>query len=146
MKSLFDPAHKEEIINRISLLTPTTQGLWGKMAVAQMLKHLTLPLNLALTNPKPSRKFIGYILGPIAKSTVIGAKPFKRGSYTPPELRVESREDFNMQKTRVLDMVNRFTQANVSDTRHPFFGNLSHDEWGQSQYKHFDHHLSQFDV
>jgi len=146
MKNLFDPATKQEIIARINLLTPTTQSLWGKMAVAQMLKHLTMPLNVALTNPKPSRSILGRILGPIAKSSVIGSKPFKRGSYTPPEFKIETHEDFNMQKTRVLDMVNRFTPENVADKIHPFFGRLSDDEWGQSQYKHFDHHLSQFDV
>ena len=146
MKNLFDPAHKQEIIDRINSLTPVTQGLWGKMAVAQMLKHLTIPLNLALTNPKPARKPIGYILGPLAKNAVIGPKPFKRGSYTPPELRIETTEDFNMQRTRVLDMLNRFKPENITDTVHPFFGRLTHDEWGQSQYKHFNHHLSQFDV
>ncbi len=146
MRNLFNPTDKQELLNKINSLTPNTQGQWGKMSVAQMLKHCTFPLQLALTNPKPPRQFIGRILGPLAKETVIGAKPFKRNSFTPKGFKVETEENFNIQKENLLSLINRFIPENVTDKVHPFFGSLSEEEWGQSQYKHLDHHLTQFGV
>ena len=29
---------------------------------------------------------------------------------------------------------------------HPIFGAFTHQQWGQLQYKHLDHHLRQFGV
>lgn len=146
MKNLFEPSTKKEILNRVQSLTPQTQRQWGKMDVAQMLKHVSIPLNLALTNPKPARTFMNIILGPLFKSTVVGPKPFKKNLYTPKELMVDTEQDFTSQKENVLAMINRFTPENVSDKVHPMFGKLTDLEWGHSQYKHFDHHLTQFGV
>ncbi|MEI8279368.1 MAG: DUF1569 domain-containing protein [Bacteroidota bacterium] len=144
MKSLFDQTTKQEIIRRVQSLTSQTQRQWGKMDVAQMLKHVSIPLGLALTNPKPAGTFMNKILGPLFKSNVVGPKPFKKNLFTPKELMVESEQDFDTQKQHVLAMLNRFTPDNVSDKVHPMFGKLTDLEWGHSQYKHFDHHLSQF--
>jgi hypothetical protein len=146
MKNLFDPAVKLEISNRIQALNINSKGQWGKMTVAQMLKHLSIPMNMALTNPKPKRGLMAKIMGPLFKGPVIGPKPFKKNGYTPPELKVDTEEEFNIQKARLTEMLGSFNRANVSDQVHPFFGYLSHDEWGQSQYKHLDHHLAQFGV
>jgi hypothetical protein len=46
MKSLFNPADNNELIERIERLTPTTPAQWGKMNVAQMLSHLQEPIKL----------------------------------------------------------------------------------------------------
>jgi hypothetical protein len=146
MKNLFDPAIRHEVNSRIQALNVNSKGQWGKMTVAQMLKHLSLPLNMALTNPKPTRGFMAKIMGPIFKGSVIGPKPFKKNGYTPPELKVDTLEEFDTQKARLVEMLGRFTTANVSDQVHPFFGHLTHEEWGQSQHKHLDHHLTQFGV
>jgi hypothetical protein len=67
MKDLLNPADRGEIISRINRLTPEHKGLWGTMDVSQMLAHCQRPIELALKSPKPPRKFIGYILGPLAK-------------------------------------------------------------------------------
>jgi len=146
MKNLFNNTDKQEVINRLNALTPASKPNWGKMDVAQMLKHCTLPLKLALTNPKPKRKFLGYILGPIIKNPVIGPKPFAKNSFTPPEFRVETAEDYSTQKEKLLGLLNNFNKSNITDAVHPFFGKLTHDEWGESQFKHLDHHLVQFGV
>jgi hypothetical protein len=144
MKNLFDTSTKEEITKRINSLTPATQPKWGKMSVAQMLKHATLPMGVALTNPKPKRTLMAKIFGPMIKGPVIGPKPFKKNGFTPKEFRVDSQEVFDEQKSALLTMLGRFTPANVSDKNHPFFGLMTDAEWGESQYKHLDHHLTQF--
>ncbi len=146
MKNLFNEADKQEVIRRLNTLTANTQGQWGKMTVAQMLRHCTMPLKLALANPKPPRQLLGILLGPFLKSAVIGPKPFKKNGFTPPQFKIESREDFNASKHDLLDLVNRFTPSNITDRVHPFFGSLGEAEWGESQYKHLNHHLTQFGV
>ena len=144
MKNLFNTEDKQEIICRLQKLTPIHQRQWGKMEVAQMLKHCTLPLEMALTNPKPPRSFMGRIMGPLFKNAVMGTPPFKKNSFTPPEFRVVSEQDFNTQKEKLVGLISRFNHENVSDTMHPFFGKLTNEEWGHGNYKHLNHHLSQF--
>ena len=146
MKNLFNAADKQEIIKRINALNVNSKGQWGTMTVAQMFKHNTLPMKMALTNPKMKRNLISRIMGPLIKTAVIGAKPFKKNGFTPKEFKVDTREVFDTQKTALLDLVNQFIPSNVSDKNHPFFGPLTEAEWGQSQYKHLDHHLTQFGV
>ncbi len=46
-KNLLQPEVKEEIISRISKLTPQTQRQWGKMNVNQMLYHTSAGLKIA---------------------------------------------------------------------------------------------------
>jgi hypothetical protein len=144
MKNLFNPADKTEIINRFNTLNASSKPQWGTMTVAQMFKHSTMPLHVALTNPKPKRTLMSKIFGPMIKTAVIGPKPFKKNGYTPKEFKIDTQEVFDTQKADLLNLINKFTPANVSDKNHPFFGLLTDEEWGQSQYKHLDHHLVQF--
>ncbi len=146
MKNLFNPADKQEIIKRINALNVNSKGQWGTMSVAQMFKHSTLPMKMALTNPKAKRNLMSKIMGPLIKNAVIGPKPFKKNGFTPKEFKVDTQEVFDTQKEALLELVGRFTADNVSDKNHPFFGTLTDAEWGQSQYKHLDHHLTQFGV
>ena len=78
MKNLLNASDRQAIVSRIARLTHTTKGLWGTMSVAQMLTHCQRPIELALTRPKPGRKLLGYILGPMASKNVFGPKPYKR--------------------------------------------------------------------
>jgi hypothetical protein len=146
MKNLFDFTNKEDILRRFNSLKADSQPLWGKMSVAQMFKHCTLPITLALTNPKPKRTLLAKIIGPLLKGPVIGPKPFKKNGFTPKEFKVDTQEVFDTQKKALLELIERFTPSNVSDKNHPFFGLMTDAEWGQSQYKHLDHHLTQFGV
>ena len=42
MKTVFDLATREELIQRISLLNQDSKPVWGKMNVYQMTKHNTI--------------------------------------------------------------------------------------------------------
>ena len=146
MKNLFNIAEKQEIVNRINALTVDSKGLWGKMTVAQMFKHNTLPMRVALTNPKAKRGLMGKIFGPMIKGAVVGPKLFKKSGFTPKEFKVDTQEDFDTQKANLMELIKQFTPENVSDKSHPMFGLMTDAEWGQGQYKHLDHHLTQFGV
>lgn len=146
MKNLFNKTDREEVINRFNKLTSETKGQWGVMSVDQMLAHCSIPLELAFTNPKPKRDLMGKIIGPLVKNSIIGPKPFKRNGYTPPQFKITTPQDFSLQKERLLGLVNRFAPENITDRVHPFLGKMTEQEWGESSYKHLEHHLIQFGV
>lgn len=147
MKNLLNPSDRQEIVSRINQLTPGHKGQWGKMDVAQMLTHCQRPIELALTNPKAPRSFMGRILGPMAKKGVFGPVPFKKNGFTPPEFRVAEPRVFEESKEKLLKLIDRYPQEMPKvDLVHPFFGAMPLDQWGEGMYKHLDYHLGQFGV
>lgn len=147
MKSLLNQSDRQEIVSRIHALTSDHRGQWGTMDVAQMLAHCQKPLELALKDPKPSRKLLGRILGPLAKNEVFGPKPFKRNGYTPPEFKITDPQEFKINRDKLLGLVDRFPKEMPKvGLVHPFFGPLTIEEWSEGQYKHLDYHLGQFGV
>ena len=146
MKNLFDDSSRQEIINRINKLSSDSKPLWGKMSVAQMLAHIIITMELALENPKPPRAFMGRIFGGMVRKKLLSSEPFKKNGFTPKQLRVDSPQDFNNQKEKILSLTNKFQKGAITDMVHPFFGNMTEEEWGRLQYKHIDHHLQQFGV
>ncbi len=146
MKNLFGDSDRQEILNRLNNLTSDSKALWGKMNVAQMLKHNTLPMELALTNPKPPRQFMGKIFGGMVKKKILSSEPFKKNGFTPKEFKIVEQHDFNKEKENLIAAINKFKKGSITDTVHPFFGDMTEDQWGYLQYKHLDHHLQQFGV
>ena len=52
MKSVFNPSDKAELLSRIEKLSPSSQRLWGKMEVAQIVKQTKFPLPCTGPNVK----------------------------------------------------------------------------------------------
>ena len=63
MKSLFNPADNQEIIDRINKLTKETLPDWGKMNVAEMLAHAQQPMKVALGELIIEPTFFGKFFG-----------------------------------------------------------------------------------
>ena len=55
-------------------------------------------------------------------------------------------KDFEKEKQGLVQMINDFSETNMSDEPHPFFGKLTKEEWSKGTWKHLDHHLQQFGV
>ena len=147
MPNLFEPQTAEEIISRLNKLTPTTQNKWGKMNVAQMLKHCNDALGTATGDVTLNPPFIFKIIAPLIKKKVMENKPYKHGLPTAKEFVISDEREFDVELTNVLERINKFIsngEAKVEGLRHPAFGKLTAYEWGFSQWKHFDHHLRQF--
>jgi hypothetical protein len=145
MKSLLNPTDRQEIINRINTLTPKHTGKWGKMDVGQMLAHCQKPLEIALTDPKPSRVLLGRIIGPFAKEGVFGPKPYKRDGYTPPPFKITTPQEFQPNKEKLLALIGRYpNEMPKVGLVHPFFGAMPLEQWVEGAYKHLDYHLGQF--
>ena len=145
IKNLFAPAVKQEVIERINKLNPQSQRQWGKMDVAQMLAHLQLPIGIAFGTHRPKGSFLLRLIGPMFKSKLWEEKPYKHSLPTDPTfIMTGNTKDFAAEKNRLLDMINRFTEDNLSGERHPIFGRLTKEQWSKATWKHIDHHLKQF--
>lgn len=146
LKDLFDPAVKQDILDRMNKLTPQSQPRWGKMNVAQMLAHLQMPIGSALGIYTLPRTLLGRLVGQLAKPGMYSEKPFKRNLPTDPSFVMKGEKDFEKEKQSLIAMVIDFREQGIKNEIHPFFGRMTNQQWSKAMYKHIDHHLQQFGV
>ena len=147
MNSLFDAGDREALLKRLQALKPDSVRQWGKMNPAQALCHCAIALETGTGDRPMKQKFIGRILAPFVRSSVLGEKAFGKNGPTDPTFVVCDERDFAAERTRLTSLIDRFVQRGTTaagSETHPFFGKLSGDEWGRLMYKHIDHHLRQF--
>ncbi len=150
MKSLFDSDTHQEVLQRIEKLDEHKKPHWGKMSVAEMLNHCQRPLKVAngrmtfTENPNAVMKLVLKLY----KSHMYNDKPWKHNLPTVNDFKVKAADSFHIEKQRLKDCVNEFQKKdlNLHWPKHPFFGEFTTEQWGKMQYKHLDHHLSQFGV
>ena len=150
MKSLFKVSDNAEVIARINKLSNTTPAQWGKMDVAQMLKHCQAPLKVAFNELEVKRGLMGILFGGmIRKNLVKDEKPFDRNLPTDKSFLVADKREFLKERENLVALISRFGQAGpqgIPSKLHPFFGKMTAQEWDILQWKHIDHHLRQFGV
>lgn len=149
--NIFAKEVSDEIIQRINNLTPDSQRQWGKMDVAKMLAHCNVAYETIYEPEKhPRPKFpMSLILKLLVKPIVVGEKPPKKNSPTGPQFIIKSDKDFDAERRRLIDFVNRTTELGETefDGRESHsFGVLNKTQWSNMLYKHLDHHLTQFGV
>jgi hypothetical protein len=146
MKTVFDKATREELIDRINRLDENSARQWGKMDVAQMIKHCRLWEEMISGDLKCKRSFMGRLIGQmVLKGFLKNERPLGRNTPTAPELRVDDTNgDIAAEKTRWIEMIEKNVQFSNSNFVHPFFGKMTKEQIGQLDYKHIDHHLRQF--
>jgi hypothetical protein len=150
MNNIFDSKIASMVIERINNLTPTTQPVWGKMTVAQMLAHCNVTYEMAYENihPKPNA-FVKFLLTLLVKNSVVTEKPYKKNNQTAPAFIIKEEKNFDTEKVRLTNYIKKsqelgstFFEGKESHS----FGKLTATEWNCMFYKHLDHHLSQFGV
>lgn len=145
--SLYDPAGLAAVLARIDALRADSPRQWGKMEIAQMLRHCQQPLRVALGELPLKRSLIGVLFGRMAKRQLLADQPWKHGQPTAPEFVVRAPCDFATEKSALRALVERFGSGGpgvLTKLPHPFFGPMTADEWQTLQWKHLDHHLRQF--
>jgi transposase InsO family protein len=150
MKNLFEATRVREVKERIALLRPDSERLWGKMNLAQALAHCSLAMEWAVGDRIPPRMFLGRIIGRMVKPMALGNDaPMRRNSPTANDLVVQDERDLDRERERLCGLIDRFAAAGPKGcTTHPhsFFGRLTPEEWATLTYKHLDHHLRQIGV
>lgn len=150
MKNIFAENDVKEIKTRINSLTPETQNHWGKMSVDQMLAHVNVAYELVYTDKYPKPKgFQKFLIKLFAKNVVVGPKPYKKNARTAPIFLIEGQRDFEKEKKRLLDHLDKTFQlgpAHFHNKESHAFGPLTEKEWNTLFSKHLDHHLQQFGV
>lgn len=150
--NLFSKAECDKAIARINNLTRDTQPQWGKMNVAQMLTHCSVPYAYEFESEKygkPATGFKRFIMRALLKSTIAGPKPFKRNSRTAPDFIVTDKRDFDVEKERLVTYIKKVEELGPSHFEGKVtqsIGPLSAQEWNTMFAKHLDHHLTQFGV
>ena len=149
MKNLFDKDCYDEISRRLNTLTPASQRQWGKMDAAQMLAHCKAAFTVPLSDKKIPRSFLGLLVGWMVKAKLYNDSPWKKNLPTAPNFIIKGERDFEKEKQELFGLISQFYNggpANVGKFPHPMFGAYTSEQWGQSMYKHLDHHLRQFGV
>jgi hypothetical protein len=62
MKNLFEAARAKEVKERIALLRPDSERLWGTMNAPQAVAHCSGGLELALGDKIPSSLLVGRVV------------------------------------------------------------------------------------
>ncbi len=148
MKSLLKAETKQEFVSRINKLTPETKANWGIMNAEQMFKHAQIPLELAIDKRhiKPN-KLISFLFGKlILKKLTRSEAAFDKNLPTFKEAKLPATKGFEIEKKALLDLINEFELTKITTKPHPFFGNMTKQDWDVLQAKHLDHHLNQFGV
>ncbi|MEO5859132.1 MAG: DUF1569 domain-containing protein [Pyrinomonadaceae bacterium] len=149
MKTIFENAVHEELLNRLNKLEPNSERQWGKMSPSQMMEHTARGLEMA-TGRKPMKQmFVGKLLSWIFRKEFLGEKPFQPDRPTGSALIVRDDPDFEPTRARLSERITELHNRGESATEgtvHGFFGPLTGKQWGETQYKHVDHHLRQFGV
>lgn len=150
MKSIFDKKACNEIFDRLDKLSIESPAEWGEMNVTQMLKHCQKPIKLAFGEESVKKpNFIMKILIKFMKPTLYNDKPWKKSLPTAKEFVIRDDKGFEIEKQNLKELITRMTENEdyfKPSQEHPIFGELKDWMWGQSGYKHLDHHLKQFGV
>jgi len=149
MKTLFDKDAHGELCDRLRKLTPGAERQWGKMSPSQMMEHTARAMEMATTDVVMKQAMMGKLLGWMFREEFLGEKPFRKNAPTGPDFKIQGEPDFEATRSRlkgVMDKLHSLGEAGTDGKVHRFFGRLSGKQWGETQYKHVDHHLRQFGV
>jgi hypothetical protein len=145
--------NKEEalkLIDRINKLTPETPPKWGKMNVSQMLAHSNVTYEYVFDERVDKHNFLmKFILRLFLKKIVTNETPYKQNSGTAPAFIIADARDFEKEKTRLINYINKVVEKGTSffeGKESVSFGVMNTTEWNNMMYKHLNHHLTQFGV
>ena len=156
-KTLSNPADRQEIVERLKKIQPTTPRRWGRMSAHSMVCHLADSFRVTM-GEKPCKPFHisvtpipvpHWVLKWFAFDVPL---PWPRGLKTRPEVDQEAGGTppvaFEADRQELHRLLDRFTHQprDFEWQPHPIFGMMADGEWMRWGYLHMDHHLRQFGV
>ncbi len=147
-QNLFEANVLSSSKERIGGLSADSEAHWGTMSAAQMLAHCAEVQEVMNGKPLQNTPFMSMLFSGMIRKQVVGEKPYRRGARTHPQYVVSGRRDFDTERDRLLEALEKaFTDpCSYSAVERTLMGKLTKEEFGWSAYKHLDHHLNQFGV
>lgn len=150
MKTIFDAAIRDELMQRISSLSENSGPLWGKMNIYQMAKHCTI-WNEWVLGKKDfvyRQEFLGKIFGKLAlRSNTRNDKPIGKNMPAGKAFTVKEKEgNFKSQRSIWAGQILAYENFSNDGFIHDFFGKMTKEQIGIFAYKHNDHHIRQFNA
>lgn len=149
MKTIFEKTANDELLERLGKLEANSERQWGKMTPSQMMEHVARAIEMAISKEPKKQILPGKLFSRFFRKEYLGPDPFKRNRPTGPWLIVRDEPDFESTRDRLYKLITKLYHSGESATDgdvHPFFGPLTGKQWGETQYKHVDHHLRQFGI
>lgn len=146
MSTLFEARDRAAILDRIGVLQPDRAPRWGRFAPAEMVCHVSASLRQALGEYEAKGARGALSVWPL-NWLAIHVAPWPKGkTQSPPEFLAVKPTTWDADLDRLRDLVTRFGDRGPGDEwpASPFFGRISGRSWGVLQYRHLDHHLTQF--
>ena len=150
MEKELDKFFTSTLSTALENLKADSKAEWGTMTAKQMLLHLIQSSKMMhlggtklLIKEKYTEKAIAFLYT---------GKPISKGIEIPKDIGYnfddEIADDIEQLKTELFNstttMLNFLTKNTDFRAVHPFFGELTAEQWLLFQKKHFTHHLSQF--
>jgi hypothetical protein len=149
MANIFNPEDNFELLQRLDTLQPNSVRLWGTMTVGQMLNHCQKPMEVCDGTLILKQTLLGKLLGKKIKEKFLKSSHLKKNMPTAKEFKIDVEKDFQKEKAKIKEQIIRFGNLGpsvIKNKKHPFFGNMTDEEWGILHYKHLNHHFNQFGV
>ncbi|MGD2067724.1 MAG: DUF1569 domain-containing protein [Gemmatimonadota bacterium] len=149
MKTIFDPAHRAGVVERILRIRPDSPRRWGTMTPHETVVHLADAFSTMLGDRQAedsSTFFTRTVLRFLATTAPVR---WPKGVQTLPEIDQEiggtPPQEFQADLRRLRTALHAFLdRLDPSTMRHPILGRLTRAEWGRWAYRHIDHHARQF--
>jgi hypothetical protein len=150
MKTLRNPEDRKEIVTRVGFVRAETPRRWGKMTAHQMICHLSDSF-LGVMGEKPVSIAPGWVMRSTVKWIALYTPlPWAKGMPTRPEMDQLAGGtppgEFSADVRQLLQFTERFSNEprDFAWQPHPFFLEMSDQDWMRWGYLHMNHHLRQF--
>jgi len=150
MKTLANPEDKREILRRLRMIGPVSQGRWGKMTAAEMICHLSDALRVSIGEKEAKPISNWFSRSGMKWAALWLPTKWPHGVQTVPECDAEidgtKPAGIESDLGELREVLDRFTRQPRSFElqAHPIFGPMTEKEWMRWGYLHMDHHLRQF--
>jgi len=148
MSTLFDQTDRATILRRLDALVPNRPPAWGRFTAPEMVCHVSAGLRQGLGD-LDTGKPVGPFRFPLINWLAIHVFPWPKGkAQSPPALLTTKPTAWDADVETLRNLIDRFGQRGESAAWPPSaaFGRISGRSWGVLQYRHLDHHLTQFHV
>jgi uncharacterized protein DUF1569 len=149
-RTLNTAANVDDLARRLGQLQPTSTRQWGTMTPHEMVCHLGDSFSAVLGERMASSNETWLSRTVVKWVALHTTLPWPQGVPTRPEVNPKEQGtkpvEFERDRSRTLELLQRFVKAESRCVNHPIFGALTRDEWMRWGYAHVDHHLRQFGV